>query len=118
MSDLLKLPPEAILLRWFNYHLAKAGSSRRVANFGSDLQDSECYSVLLNQLDAAKCSLCTEQDPLQRAAHVIRNASALGTEVFIHPADICSGNKKLNLGFVAQIFNQCPGLHVSMCGAV
>lgn len=38
MSDLLKLPPEAILLRWFNYHLNKAGSSRRVGNFGSDLQ--------------------------------------------------------------------------------
>jgi len=113
MSDLLKLPPEAILLRWFNYHLTKAGSSRRVANFGSDLADSECYSILLNQLDAGKCSLCTEQDPLQKASHVIRNAAALGTEVFIHPTDICNGNKKLNLGFVAQIFNQCPGLHVN-----
>jgi hypothetical protein len=80
-------------------------------------QDSECYSILLNQLDSSKCALCTEQDPLQKATHVIRNAQAIGTEVFIHPTDICAGNRKLNLGFVAQIFNQCPGLHVRIFAA-
>jgi hypothetical protein len=35
---LATLAPEDILLRWFNYHLARAGTSRRVQNFGSDLQ--------------------------------------------------------------------------------
>jgi hypothetical protein len=34
LETLLKLQPEEILLRWFNYHLAQAGSTRRVANFG------------------------------------------------------------------------------------
>ena len=33
--------------------------------------------------------------------------------MFIHPQDICSGNKKLNMSFVAQLFNQCPGLVVA-----
>ena len=36
-----------------------------------------------------------------------------GASPFIRPADICSGNKKLNIGFVAQIFNVCPNLFLS-----
>jgi hypothetical protein len=37
LADFLKLPAELILLRWLNYHLDRAGSSRRVKNFGTDL---------------------------------------------------------------------------------
>ncbi len=50
LSDLLALSPEEILLRWFNYHLKQAGSSRVVRNFGKDISDSECYTILLNQI--------------------------------------------------------------------
>ena len=50
LEDLLKLSAEDILLRWFNYHLKASGSARRVCNFGSDLKDSECYSILINQV--------------------------------------------------------------------
>lgn len=35
---LATLSPEDILLRWINHHLEKAGSGRRVTNFGSDMQ--------------------------------------------------------------------------------
>jgi plastin-1 len=38
INDLLKLPPEQILLRWLNYHLKNAGSDRRVSNFSSDIK--------------------------------------------------------------------------------
>jgi len=38
MQDLMKLPAEKILLRWFNYHLAKSGSERRVKNFSGDIK--------------------------------------------------------------------------------
>jgi hypothetical protein len=38
------------------------------------------------------------------------NATATTTAPTKQPTDITSGNKKLNLGFVAQIFNTCPGL--------
>lgn len=40
MTDFLKLHPEVILLRWLNYHLKKANSSRVATNFGSDLSVS------------------------------------------------------------------------------
>ena len=50
LEELLRLPPEAILLRWFNYQLEEAGHVRRVANFSGDISDSENYSVLLYQV--------------------------------------------------------------------
>jgi len=113
LEDLLALPPEQILIRWVNYHLAAANSPRRMHNFGSDIVDSEIYSTLLHQLSPSQCDVVTESDPHDRAAHVIRNAHNLGAEVFIKPNDIVKGNKKLNLGFVAQLFNTCPGLYIS-----
>jgi len=113
LQSLLKLPPEQILMRWFNYHLQQANSPRRVTNFGSDLQDSECYGVLLRRLNPSVCDPITETDLFARAEHIIRNAQNLGVPSFISSTDIISGNKKLNLGFVAQIFNTCHGLTVS-----
>jgi plastin-1 len=38
IRDLLKLSPEELLLRWFNYHLKNAGTDRRVANLGPDIK--------------------------------------------------------------------------------
>ena len=111
LEDLLKLSAEDILLRWFNYHLKNAGSARRVTNFGSDLKDSECYSILLNQI--SKCGLVGAGDDKAKATQVIANANAMGVESFIQPGDIVKGNKKLNLGFCAQIFNTNSGLVIS-----
>jgi plastin-1 len=34
IDDLLRLTPDQILLRWFNYHLKQAGWNRRYATFG------------------------------------------------------------------------------------
>jgi len=113
LAAFLKLPPETILMRWVNYHLAKAGSARRINNFTTDINDSVVYSTLLNQLNPAQCALCTETDPMGRAAHVIRNAQRIGVSTFLNPKDICDGNKKLNVTFVAQVFNTCPGLELN-----
>jgi len=112
LSDLLKLPPDQLLLRWFNYHLKNAGTSRRVRNFGPDLKDSECYTLLLNQISPAQCdkSALNMSDHSARAAKVIQNAKTLGVKTFIKPRDIVNGNPRLNLAFTAAIFNQCPGL--------
>ena len=57
--QLLRLPPEKLLLRWFNHHLAEAGSPIRVSNFGSDLTDSEAYATLLT-----RCTLTFTLPPL------------------------------------------------------
>lgn len=52
LEDLMKLSPEAILLRWVNHHLENAGTARRCANFQNDIMDSEIYSYLLKSIAA------------------------------------------------------------------
>jgi len=116
LGDLLKLPPDQILLRWFNYHLANAGTDRRVRNFGRDLKDSECYTLLLNQIAPNRCDLSGLQvsDPEQRASKVITDAqNKLEVPAFILPQQIATGDKRMNLAFCAQIFNVCPGLSIT-----
>jgi len=112
IGDLLKLPPDQILLRWFNYHLKNAGHPRRVANFSGDIKDSENYTVLLNQLAPSQCdkAALSESDLTKRAEHVLRNADKLDCRKFVTPRDIVKGNPKLNLAFVAHLFNTHPGL--------
>lgn len=110
LEDLMKLPPEQILIRWVNFHLERGQSDRRIANFSSDLADSEAYSVLLHQLDPAKCPLVTGSDRLTRAEVVVANVTALGVDSFTRAQDIVKGNSKLNLGLLAQLFNANPGL--------
>jgi plastin-1 len=111
IGDLLKLSPEQILLRWFNYHLKQANHPRKVANFSGDIKDSECYTILLHQLDS-RCdkSALSLSDPTARANKVLENADKLGCKKFVKAADIVKGNPKLNLAFVANLFNTCPGL--------
>jgi plastin-1 len=112
LSDLLKLPPDQLLLRWFNYHLKNAGSNKRVKNFGGDIKDSEAYTVLLAQIAPGKCDKAAlgMSDLSAKAGKVISNAKNLEVKTFIKARDIVAGNPRLNLAFTAAIFNQCPGL--------
>jgi len=112
LKDFLKLPPEKILLRWVNYHLKNAGSDRRIQNFGKDIQDSEVYTLLLNQLAPSQCdkSPLQEKDLTKRADGVLNNARKIDCAKFVKARDIVAGNPKLNLAFVANLFNTLPGL--------
>jgi len=112
LEDLLKLSPEQILIRWVNYHLKNAGSKRRIANFSNDIKDSEVYTVLLNQLAPKKCdkNALNESNLNKRAEMVLNNAAKIDCRKFVRPRDIVAGNPKLNLAFVANMFNTCPGL--------
>jgi len=112
LSDLLKLSPEHLLLRWFNYHLKAAGYDKKITNFSGDVKDSEKYTVLLHQLNKNLCdkSALDEPDKKKRAKKVIENSKKLGAESYITPDDIVAGNSKLNTLFVASIFNAYPGL--------
>lgn len=112
LEQFLRLPPEQILLRWFNYHLKNAKWDRRVTNFATDVKDGENYTVLLNQLAPDLCSRgpLQVQDRLQRAEQVLTNADKLGCRKFLTPTSLVAGNPKLNLAFVANLFNTCPGL--------
>lgn len=42
---------------------------------------------------------------------MLREADKLGCRQFVTPADVVSGNPKLNLAFVANLFNTYPCLH-------
>ncbi|ETI19295.1 hypothetical protein G647_09127 [Cladophialophora carrionii CBS 160.54] len=112
LDQFLRLPPEQILLRWFNYHLKNAGWGRRVNNFSGDVKDGENYTVLLNQLKPDICSRAPLQtrDLLQRAEEVLQNAERIDCRKFLTPTALVAGNPKLNLAFVANLFNTHPGL--------
>jgi plastin-1 len=112
INDLLKLPPEQILLRWLNYHLKNAGSDRRVNNFSGDIKDSVVYTIVMNRLVPDKCDTeaLNVSDVNKRAELVLKNAEKIECKKFLKPRDIVNGNPKLNLAFVANLFNTYPGL--------
>lgn len=84
----------------------------RVTNFSTDVKDGENYTVLLNQLAPDTCSRAPLQthDLLQRAEQVLDNADRLDCRKFLTPSSLVAGNPKLNLAFVANLFNTHPGL--------
>ncbi|KAI1081240.1 calponin homology domain-containing protein [Whalleya microplaca] len=113
LEQFLRLPPEQILVRWFNYHLKAAGWERRVANFSGDVKDGENYTVLLAQI--GKEYGCTRaplqtRDLLQRAEEILQDAEKLDCRKFLTPKSLVAGNPKLNLAFVANLFNTHPAL--------
>uniref|UniRef100_A0A1Q3FIJ8 Putative ca2+-binding actin-bundling protein n=1 Tax=Culex tarsalis TaxID=7177 RepID=A0A1Q3FIJ8_CULTA len=114
LEDLMKLSPEAILLRWVNHHLERAGIARRCTNFQSDISDSEVYSYLLNQIASKDAGVSLEalREPnaLNRAEIMLQQAAKLNCRSFVTPSDVVNGVYKLNLAFVANLFNNHPGL--------
>lgn len=67
---------------------------------------------MLNQLAPDQCSRAPLQtrDLMQRAEQVLVNADKLGCRKFLTPKSLVAGNPKLNLAFVAHLFNTHPGL--------
>ena len=107
ISELLKLSPENILLKWFNFHLKAGQSEKQIKNFSGDVKDSEKYIILLNQLNKEICdkSALNDSDLKKRAENVLSNLSKLKINSYITADDIVDGNEKLNLLLVASIFN-------------
>lgn len=42
---------------------------------------------------------------------MLQQAEKLGCKQFVTPADVVAGNPKLNMAFVANLFNSYPALH-------
>ena len=112
VEKFVNLAPEETLIRWINYHLRMAGCPRRITNLSTDLQDGEVYTVLMHQLKPQVCGLqgLQEQDATRRAEMVLENAQRLNCKQFLSPQDIVHANEKLNLAFVANLFNKHPGM--------
>jgi len=123
VRELLALPPEKVLLRWANHQIKRVDVSAAASNFGNfgkDLKDCTVYAALLAAVAPAEhrslvvnlvADVRSETDAERRAQLIVDAAEALGiTEFRIQPADILKGNEKLNMGFMAAIFNALPGL--------
>ena len=84
----------------------------RVTNFSTDVKEGDNYTVLLAQLAPDLCSRSPLQtrDLHQRAEQVLQNAEKLDCRKFLTPTSLVAGNPKLNLAFVANLFNTHPGL--------
>ncbi|XDV36775.1 hypothetical protein PO909_006501 [Leuciscus waleckii] len=129
LEDLMKLSPEELLLRWANFHLENAGWSKinnfshdiKLTDFSKCVKDSRAYFHLLNQIapkgqkEGEKhididMSGFSEKDDLKRAECMLQQADRLGCRQFVTSTDVVSGNPKLNLAFVANLFNKYPAL--------
>jgi plastin-1 len=114
LDDLLSLPAEEILVRWFNYQLKASGKWEKphITNFSSDLRDSEAYAILMNSLCPSECDLgiLSIGNLSSRAAKVVFNAEKIGCKEYISEKAIVEGNPRLNLAFVATLFNKFPNL--------
>jgi len=66
----------------------------------------------MNRINPNKCSkdALNQSNKTKRANMVLDNAKQLGCRPFIKAKDITTGNHKLNLAFVADLFNTAPGL--------
>lgn len=114
LDTLQRLSPEQILLRWVNYHLKNAGTDKRIHNFQGDITDSEAYTYLLSQIAPREAGVTTmalhENNKLQRAELMLQEADKIECRSFVGPSDVVGGNYKLNLAFVANLFNNYPAL--------
>ncbi|KAK3546245.1 hypothetical protein QTP70_025193 [Hemibagrus guttatus] len=119
LDQLMSLSPEELLLRWVNYHL-KAAEWNPIKNFSDDIKDSKAYFHLLNEIAPSgdddqipviiDMSGLNEPDDQKRAELMLKQAARIDCRQFVSPQDVVAGNQKLNLAFVANLFNMYPAL--------
>ena len=51
-----------------------------------------------------------EKDLKKRAEHMLMQADRLGCKQFVTATDVVTGNAKLNMAFMATLFNKHPAL--------
>lgn len=109
LQDLLALPADAILIRWVNYHIK---DHMTISNLSTDLRDSKAYTLLLHSLMPLQCSMSPleNEDLLVRAEEMLKGAERIDCRRYITPSSVVNGNPRLNLAFVANLFNKHPGL--------
>jgi len=116
IEDLRKLSPEELLLRWVNYQLEQNENynGNPISNFSRDIKDSVAYQYLMEQIQPKNTGLVanpeSHSDLYDRAENTLQMADRLNCREFVTPADIVKGQPRLNLAFVANLFNNHPNL--------
>ena len=116
LEDLKKLSTEQLLLRWVNYHLERNENydGEPISNFSGDIKDSKAYQYLMEQIQPQGTGIVARPDSIpdlhNRAERTLEIADKLDCRAFVTAGDIVSGQPKLNLAFVANLFNNHPAL--------
>ncbi|KAJ3438102.1 fimbrin-1 [Anaeramoeba flamelloides] len=116
--DLLSSSPEDLLLKWVNYHLqrnTKRGKKLTCGNFGQDLKGGLIIITLLNQLSPEKCPIepfFEFQNIDSKLNYLLKMASNLDVHYFLNIQALLNGEKKLNLAFLAYLFNTRSGIEM------
>ena len=128
IADLENMTPENILMRWVNHHLTRGekggaliwdgnhnalssnSSGDFVSNFGNDLSNSIAYINLINQiggkdLNKLGAKAIKIKDNLERAGAMLKMAEKIGVKPIITANDVVHGDEKLNMAFLATLFN-------------
>lgn len=110
LSELNKLQPDQLLIRWMNFHLKNAGSEP-IKNLGKDLADGKAVIKVLNQLDE-RCTTeaLNEEDDVTRCNKAVDNSKIIEVADVICGEDLNKGNSKVNVIFVGEMFNAKHGL--------
>ena len=83
----------------------------RVRNKGDDdIISQGANYVLLFPSSTLPSSPLQEPDRRDRAERMLQEADKMGCRSFVSPEDVVTGNYKLNLAFVANLFNSYPAL--------
>lgn len=123
LVSIASLKPEALLLRWFNHHLGRAGVHRRVANFGRDLADSELFMHLLHMIApqtvskedidrVSEIETLTPDWKQRRAQVLLEHAKRLLPDLSMQQDDIAQGSARLNCILTARLFNEHIGIRM------
>jgi len=119
-----QLSNEQLLLRWFNFHLKKNGA-KPIQNFAKDISDSEAYFNLFERLNmigsinsrvidlVSQGKALPTSEKEKRAELVLQIAQIMDCKRFININRIVNGHARLNLSFVATIFNKYSDVNLT-----
>ena len=83
-------------------------------NFKEDIRDSEAYAHLINQIAPKEAGThlgaLERKDLTERAEITLEQAQKIDCREFVTASDVVNGVEKLNLAFVANLFNNYPAL--------
>jgi hypothetical protein len=119
LTELANLPAEKLLMRWVNHHISDSKLDKTFTHFGQ-ASDGIIYAHLLPKIAPlsvkrqveALCQQALSVSVSERPSFILEAAELLSSRRFVAAKDILSGNARLNLAFVATLFNNHIGIHL------
>ena len=115
LNDLLMVRPEDLLVRWVNYQLHLANFPARMDEFGPDLADGKLLAAVLSVAASEHAaSLPSSKEAMDAVEtsdlvdQVLSTGFAAGVPAWFRRTSITSGNKNLQLAFVAFLWQLVP----------